>query len=224
VLHFEASLRREQRRVHEALALLDQALAIDRWGETPSHVAPLEGTAGTLRWDGQQFIQADAHGNVFLLRGDPLQVYPLTKSHDFGEPVALDMAVRSGFPLDAAMSPDGNWVLNVGGKLHYFVDGHETTLPDLAPGLKPVFVGFLRGDPVVTVTPMPRGVAQDDRGIPLLVRAGNGSWSAELREKRHAPEDPGMERAYRAAVVILVSWGTLDEAKWTTVKEASFAP
>jgi tetratricopeptide (TPR) repeat protein len=36
VLHLEASLRREQRRVHEALALLDQALAIDRWGETPS--------------------------------------------------------------------------------------------------------------------------------------------------------------------------------------------
>jgi tetratricopeptide (TPR) repeat protein len=36
VLHLEASLRREQRRMHEALALLDQALAIDRWGETPS--------------------------------------------------------------------------------------------------------------------------------------------------------------------------------------------
>jgi transcriptional regulator with XRE-family HTH domain len=36
VLHLEASLRREQRRMDEALALLDQALAIDRWGETPS--------------------------------------------------------------------------------------------------------------------------------------------------------------------------------------------
>jgi tetratricopeptide (TPR) repeat protein len=36
VLHLEASLRREQRRLHEALALLDQALAIDRWGETPT--------------------------------------------------------------------------------------------------------------------------------------------------------------------------------------------
>jgi hypothetical protein len=36
VLHLEASLRREQRRLGEALALLDQALAIDRWGETPS--------------------------------------------------------------------------------------------------------------------------------------------------------------------------------------------
>jgi transcriptional regulator with XRE-family HTH domain len=36
VLHLEASLRRDQRRLHEALALLDEALAIDRWGETPT--------------------------------------------------------------------------------------------------------------------------------------------------------------------------------------------
>jgi tetratricopeptide (TPR) repeat protein len=36
VMSLEASLRRAQRRVPEALALLDQALAIDRWGETPS--------------------------------------------------------------------------------------------------------------------------------------------------------------------------------------------
>jgi transcriptional regulator with XRE-family HTH domain len=35
-LHLEASLRRGQRRVREALALLDQALALDRWGETPT--------------------------------------------------------------------------------------------------------------------------------------------------------------------------------------------
>jgi tetratricopeptide (TPR) repeat protein len=36
VLHLEASLRRAQRRLPEALALLDQALDLDRWGETPS--------------------------------------------------------------------------------------------------------------------------------------------------------------------------------------------
>jgi transcriptional regulator with XRE-family HTH domain len=36
VLHLEASLRRAQRRVPEALALLDEALAADRWGERPS--------------------------------------------------------------------------------------------------------------------------------------------------------------------------------------------
>jgi tetratricopeptide (TPR) repeat protein len=36
VLHLEASLRRDQRRLHEALGLLDRALEIDRWGETPT--------------------------------------------------------------------------------------------------------------------------------------------------------------------------------------------
>ena len=166
--------------------------------------APLKGAAASLHWDGQQFIQADAQGYVFLLRSDPLEVYPLTKSHDLGEPAPLEMSVRSGFALDAAMSPDGNWAVNMGGKIHYFVDGREATLPDLAPGLKPLFVGFLRGDPVVTATPVPRGVAQNDRGIPLLLRAraGDDSWSVELREPRHAADDPGMERAYRAALLL----------------------
>ncbi len=35
-LHLEASLRRDQRRLGETLALLDRALAIDRWSETPA--------------------------------------------------------------------------------------------------------------------------------------------------------------------------------------------
>jgi transcriptional regulator with XRE-family HTH domain/tetratricopeptide (TPR) repeat protein len=45
VMSLEASMRRAQRRVPEALALLDKALAIDRWGETPSL---LLGKAGAL--------------------------------------------------------------------------------------------------------------------------------------------------------------------------------
>jgi transcriptional regulator with XRE-family HTH domain len=36
VLHLEASLRRDQRRVDEALALIEEALRIDRWDETPT--------------------------------------------------------------------------------------------------------------------------------------------------------------------------------------------
>ena len=36
VLQIEASLRRDRRELPEALALLDRALAIDRWGETPA--------------------------------------------------------------------------------------------------------------------------------------------------------------------------------------------
>jgi len=36
VLGLEASLRRDQRELEEALALLNQGLAIDRWGESPA--------------------------------------------------------------------------------------------------------------------------------------------------------------------------------------------
>jgi tetratricopeptide (TPR) repeat protein len=45
VLSLEASLRRTQRRVPEAVALLDRALAMDRWDETP---LLLLGKAGAL--------------------------------------------------------------------------------------------------------------------------------------------------------------------------------
>jgi hypothetical protein len=182
-----------------ALAAVLSLLALPAWA---LDLAPLKGAAATLHWDGQQFIQADAHGDVFLLRSDPLQVYPVTRSHELGEPVRLEPTPRSGFPLDAAMSPDGSWAVNLGSRIHQFVaDGREVPLPQLAPGLKPLFVGFLRGDLVATVVPVARGAAAGDHAVPLLVRAANDSWSTELGEPQHSPEDPGMERAYRAAMV-----------------------
>jgi tetratricopeptide (TPR) repeat protein len=56
VFHLEASLRREQRRIREALALLDQALELDRWGETPSL---LMGKARALEELGQHGAAVD---------------------------------------------------------------------------------------------------------------------------------------------------------------------
>jgi tetratricopeptide (TPR) repeat protein/transcriptional regulator with XRE-family HTH domain len=50
VLRLEASLRREQRRLPEALALLERAIEINRWGETP---ALLIGKAKALEELGQ---------------------------------------------------------------------------------------------------------------------------------------------------------------------------
>jgi transcriptional regulator with XRE-family HTH domain len=56
VLHLEASLHRDQRRLPEALALIEQALAIDSWGET---AALLIGKAKALEEAGE-FEQAIA--------------------------------------------------------------------------------------------------------------------------------------------------------------------
>jgi hypothetical protein len=166
-------------------------------------LVPLKDTAASLHWDGPQFIQADARGTVFLLRGDTLQVYPVTKAHDLGEPVQLETDVRSGIPLDAALSADGSWVLNLGGQVHYFVDRHEKSLPALV-GWVPVSVGFLRDEPVAMVVPH-RGSPQDNdrRGPPLLLRPSHDTWSAEIREALHAaPDDVSNERAFRAVLVL----------------------
>ncbi len=163
---------------------------------------PLAGAAAALRWDAPQFIQADAHGSVYLLRGDTLEVYPVTRAHDLGEPVRLELGVRSGTVIDAAMSPQGDWLLNLGAEVHFFSDGKDKPLPPLRQ--KPISVGFLRDEPVAMVVPFRGEPADDDRrGPPLLLRPGHDSWSPEVREPLQAGSaDEGAERASRAALVL----------------------
>ena len=176
---------------------------------------PLNGTAASLKWQGSQFIQADARGNVFLLRGDTLEVYPVNKAHELGEPVPLEparneMSTRSLFTLGAAISAHGDWLVNSEGGLHYFVDGHEKLLPAFeALGLRPVSVGFLVGEPATVVAPVSRSAADEARrGQPLLLRLRLDSWSAELREPWHgASEDRGTEMAHRAGLLLDVQGG-----------------
>ncbi len=159
----------------------------------------LKGSAATLSWDGPEFVGADARGDVFLLRGDTLQVYPLTKAHDLGEPVQLEAGLGSGVPLDAAMSADGAWALLIAGAPHLFVGAHERSLP--APASSPIAIGFLRGDPAGIVVPR-HGDPPDD-SPPLLLREGTDTWSTELREPLHSsPIDYSRERAYRAGILL----------------------
>jgi tetratricopeptide (TPR) repeat protein len=65
VLHLEASLRRDRRQLPQALALLDQALAADHWGETP---ALLIGKAKALEELG------NFSGSIALLRQAAAQI------------------------------------------------------------------------------------------------------------------------------------------------------
>lgn len=162
-------------------------------------VESLKGAAASLQWEGTQFVQADPRGDVYLLRGDTLQVYPVTKNHDLGEPVQLEGGVRSGMPLDAAMGSDDSWALLVAGGVRFFPGGHEKSLPALAA--TPLDIGFLRGDPVVVV--MPRFGETPEDNPPLLLRLGADSWSPELRQAvRSTPLDLATERAYRAAMLL----------------------
>jgi transcriptional regulator with XRE-family HTH domain len=78
VLHLEASLCRALRRLPEALALLDEALALDRWGETPAllmgkarslvEVGDFEAALGLLRQAAPQ-VDADREPRrLYVLR------------------------------------------------------------------------------------------------------------------------------------------------------------
>jgi hypothetical protein len=176
------------------------ALASPLWSLS---LEPLRGAAATLEWPASQYIQADAHGNVYLLRGDTLQVFPVTRSHELGEPVRLGPALIEGHLLDAAMSARGDWVGVLGTEVHYFVDGKEKAVLPPLPWF-PAAVGFVRGDPVAVVVPPRLGdPSEGDDKPPVLLRSGHDSWSPELREALHgAAKDYNNEMLHRAALVL----------------------
>lgn len=91
---------------------------------------PLAGTGSSFIWEGQQYLQADQKGRVYLLRAPELEVYPIQRNGELGKPVKLKTASRNDTPLvQAALSPDGrDWLLlsfGVSKKLRYFPGGEE---------------------------------------------------------------------------------------------------
>src|SRR3954452_13994427 len=74
---------------------------------------PFPVKASTPEWDGAQFVQADRSGNVFLLRANTFEVYPLTKRGDFAEALRLQTTDdRVGYIHSAVLSADGDqWLV-----------------------------------------------------------------------------------------------------------------
>jgi hypothetical protein len=72
-----------------------KALTIERFGPSPGRQGP-------------QKVQADKEGHVFVLRTETLEVYPVGKGGELGEPTKLEAASSIEAPvLDAAMGPGG---------------------------------------------------------------------------------------------------------------------
>jgi hypothetical protein len=149
----------------------------------PLAMEPLKGEAASLHWAGAQFLQADAQGQVFLLRSEPLEIYPLTRSHDLGKAERVDGRLSSGNLSDAAMSPQGEWLLRWGTDIDLVAGGHATRLPEIP--WRPISVGFLSRNPVVGVMP-PRMIAgeraDDPSSLPLLMSVSHDSWATEMSE------------------------------------------
>ena len=178
-----------------AALLLAGCLPLAAAGEPGLHV---ERFGAAPAWQGPQKVQADAKGNVFLLRGETLEVYPVLKSGALGKPVRLEASQSLNGPvIDAALGPGpGDWLLRLPLEVRWFVDGKEKALP-LLPW-KPWSVGYLRGTPVVGVLPQPAPVngtvivhpgEEAPATGPAVMELSGDRWSVLVEDARPAQQD-----------------------------------
>ncbi len=160
--------------------------------------ARVETFGASPAWLGPQKVQADAQGNVFLLRGDTLEVYPISKKGELGEPSRLEPARSLDGPvLDAAMgSSPGDWLIRLPREVRWFVSGKEKTLPPLP--WQPWSVTFLHGTPVVGVLPKKapvNGMAirpseeEAPQKVAAVLELSGDRWSALVEEASPAGQD-----------------------------------
>ena len=158
--------------------------------------------AGPIHWSGPQFIQADAEGNVFLLRGDDLTVYPITRDQQLGTPSRLAIAA-DGAPLrDAVMNGRREWLVLLGMGIQRATADEVVSAPVLK--WMPLGVGFVDGNPVAVVSAMRMGRKDDeDPEPPFLARSSGDEWVAEMMDPAtsHAG-DPNAAISDRAAYVL----------------------
>jgi hypothetical protein len=182
-------------RIAGAALLLGGWLTLAAAGEPGLHV---ERFGAAPVWQGPQKVQADARGNVFLLRGETLEVYPLLKGAALGKPVKLEASHSLNGPvIDAAMGPGpGDWLLRLPLEVRWFVDGKEKALPPLP--WKPWSVGYVRGTPVVGVLPQPAPVngmeirhpgEEAPATAPAVMELSGDRWSVLVEDARPAGQD-----------------------------------
>jgi hypothetical protein len=138
-------------------------------------------------WTGAQIVSADRTGHVFFFRGETFEVYPVTKTGSFGEPVRLEMtAAPNEMVHDAVLSPGGDrWLVYADLTVRLFVDGKEKVVPAIP--WKPWSVTLLRDTPVVAVLPMPMGGRSADieklGAPPSFLEFDGDRWNAALEMK-----------------------------------------
>jgi len=173
------------RRFITALAVLLSSTAVAVAGEpaTEKELVPEE-VATANAWDAPQFVRANRAGNVFVLRADTLEIFPLTEGGELGEPSKLEALGQLPSKVDAAaLSPDGDvWMLSTDSGIRRFVDGKEKAVPALEWAHSGI--GFWQGVPVVNIVPIPILWDYLDHGrkgqIPRLVALDGDRWNVLL--------------------------------------------
>jgi hypothetical protein len=147
-----------------------------------SRVKPVHLVPGAA-WNGPQFVQADKKGRLFLLHGEGLTVFPLSADGKLGDPLPLSknagQAEGESAVTWAAMSRNGDWVVQDGFQARVFRGTKEQPVPSLK-----WFVGsmaFLGDDPVVAGSSRDVDVAHAGfRSLPakvdLIARLTGDEW------------------------------------------------
>jgi hypothetical protein len=138
-------------------------------------------------WSGAQIVSADKAGHVFFFRGDTFEVYPVTKTGSFGEPVRLETTTAPNQMVhDAVLSPSGDrWLVYGDLTVRLFVEGKERAVPPIP--WKPWSIALLRDEPVVAVLPLPMGGRSIDiekvGTPPRFLEFDGDRWSSALEMK-----------------------------------------
>ena len=165
-----------------------------------------------------QFLAADSKGRLVLLRGNhPVfhRLLPSGEARAWGDEDSRQGLLESGVPgvLDAAMSPEGTWVLLTPNELLRVTEHEVEILPD--PHWMALSVGAADA-PVAAVIPVIRGRVKprrfDPAAPPLLVELNSSGWAPLVEEpfsaeERAAPEDQHALRAFRAVSLAPASSG-----------------
>jgi hypothetical protein len=189
---------------------------------------PLAARKGEAPWEAPQFFQADRKGRISILRPSTLEVFPLGENDRLGEAVKLKANAlgRSGPLIDGAMSADGDWLVREGPRARLFRGGKEVTLED--SGWYLAGLGWLRGDPLLSVEPARTVPGPQPKGPPPLVLRWTGrAWETLLTDVSlpgiDEPLDP-TARAYRQVELLGDSKGTLWAANTYRYLVRRFSP
>jgi len=158
---------------------------------------PSRSFAAEISWDGPQSVHADRQGNVYLVRGETLDVYSVAKGRAAVQRRLPRPAMGDGEAASVAMSPDGNrFLVSAANHILSVSGGRTEVLPET--GWLVTSVGYLGDSAVAGILPMQvGGLASAGRPTtpPLILKNAGAGWATYIggrlpdRSRHHDPMD-----------------------------------
>jgi hypothetical protein len=130
----------------------------------------------------QFFVQADAKGNLFLLRGDTLDVLPVRHGRtESPKRLHLPIPTENRFSSASMNQRGDSWALVESNRVLFFKDGRLQKTPET--GWIISSAAMIRDTPTVSVLPMsvgrPRSAGRPTTP-PLILKLGSNGWEPQV--------------------------------------------